>query len=116
MRRLPSPLRLPCSIPSSEISEVGTQARSIGTLPFRLKPFIRLVASATAEPCAVLLGEEDNAIFRQARKELAEGNGSIVPAYLTGTSLPHSESVLEEQSRSTNTTAAGGNASLMTLG
>ena len=88
----------------------------IGTLPFRLKPFIRLVASATAESCAVLLGEEDNAVFRQARKELAEGNGPIVPAYLTGTSLPHSESVLEEQSRSTNTTAAGGNASLMTLG
>ncbi|BCK76971.1 bifunctional proline dehydrogenase/pyrroline-5-carboxylate dehydrogenase [Acetobacter aceti NRIC 0242] len=88
----------------------------IETLPFRLKPFIRLVTSATAEPCAVLLGEEDNDAFRQARKELAEGNGPIVSAYLTGTSLPHSESVLEEQSRSTNTTAAGGNASLMTLG
>lgn len=84
-------------------------------LPDILRQAIRPVASATALPCSILLGEDDNAIFRSARRTLAEANGPIVSAFVTGTTLPSVEVVLEEQSRSINTTAAGGNASLMTL-
>ncbi|WP_081273909.1 bifunctional proline dehydrogenase/L-glutamate gamma-semialdehyde dehydrogenase PutA [Acetobacter pasteurianus] len=84
-------------------------------LPDILRQAIRPVASATALPCSILLGEDDNAIFRSARRTLAEANGPIVSAFVTGATLPSVEVVLEEQSRSINTTAAGGNASLMTL-
>jgi RHH-type proline utilization regulon transcriptional repressor/proline dehydrogenase/delta 1-pyrroline-5-carboxylate dehydrogenase len=84
-------------------------------LPDSLRSVIRPVADATTLPCAVLLAEEDNEAFRAARMALSEGNGPIVSAWLTGQALPSIENVLEEQSRSINTTAAGGNASLMTL-
>ncbi|GBQ21920.1 bifunctional proline dehydrogenase/pyrroline-5-carboxylate dehydrogenase [Acetobacter estunensis NRIC 0472] len=85
------------------------------SLPDSLRSAIRPVVDATTLPCAILLGEEDNEAFRAVRKALSNGNGPIVPAWLTGKALPSIESVLEEQSRSINTTAAGGNASLMTL-
>ncbi|MCH4143681.1 bifunctional proline dehydrogenase/L-glutamate gamma-semialdehyde dehydrogenase PutA [Acetobacter peroxydans] len=84
-------------------------------LPDSLRRVIRPVADATTLPCAVLLAEEDNDAFRAARKALSEGNGPIVSAWLTGQALPSIENMQEEQSRSINTTAAGGNASLMTL-
>lgn len=88
----------------------------VSTLPEVLRSAVRVVPNATTQAVSILLGEEDNDTFRTVRQVLAAGTGAIVSAYLTGQELPPAESVLEEQSRSINTTAAGGNASLMTLG
>ena len=88
---------------------------AITTLPPLLGRFVRPVSSATSLACGIILGETDNETFCATRAMLAAGNGPIVSAYLTKDSLPSIEAVLEEQSRSINTTAAGGNASLMTL-
>ncbi|MCI1438200.1 MAG: bifunctional proline dehydrogenase/L-glutamate gamma-semialdehyde dehydrogenase PutA [Acetobacter indonesiensis] len=85
-------------------------------LPDGVRSKVKLVASATAEPCAIMLSERDDAAFAAARQALATSNQPIVSAWITGATLPSVECVLEEQSCSINTTAAGGNASLMTLG
>ena len=87
----------------------------IATLPLLVQNAVTFVASATEKPCAVLLGERDDDAFAYARAALAEGDGPVVPAWITGEELPHVECVIEEQSRSINISAAGGNASLMTL-
>lgn len=85
-------------------------------LPDAVRARVRPVDSATAESCAVILSEKDDAAFAAARQALCDANRPIVSAWLTGDGLPHAECLLEEQSISINTTAAGGNASLMTLG
>ncbi|CEF55164.1 K00318 proline dehydrogenase [Acetobacter ghanensis] len=87
----------------------------LDALPASIRSFVRPVSSANSLPCSILLSEEDNDAFRATRTMLSAGNGPIVSAYITGEGLPSIEVVLEEQSRSINTTAAGGNASLMTL-
>nr|WP_240554470.1 bifunctional proline dehydrogenase/L-glutamate gamma-semialdehyde dehydrogenase PutA [Acetobacter cibinongensis] len=84
-------------------------------LPATLQNVIEIVSSATARPCAIVLAERDDEAFAAARKALSAGDYPIASAWITGTSLPGTECVLEEQSCSINTTAAGGNASLMTL-
>lgn len=87
------------------------------SLPDAIRTKVKLVASATAEPCAIVLSERDDAAFAAARQTLAGSNTApIASAWITGNELPSADCVLEEQSRSINTTAAGGNASLMTLG
>lgn len=87
------------------------------SLPDAIRTKVKLVASATAEPCAIVLSERDDAAFAAARQALAGSNTApIASSWITGNELPSAECVLEEQSRSINTTAAGGNASLMTLG
>lgn len=86
------------------------------SLPEAIRAKVKLVASATAEPCAIVLSERDDAAFAAARQALANSTAPIASAWITGNGLPSAECVLEEQSRSINTTAAGGNASLMTLG
>ncbi|MFT8518476.1 bifunctional proline dehydrogenase/L-glutamate gamma-semialdehyde dehydrogenase PutA [Acetobacter syzygii] len=87
----------------------------LSSLPAGIQHFVRPVSSAMSLPCSIILSEEDNEVFNTTRKTLSAGNGPIVSAYITGAGLPSIEAVLEEQSRSINTTAAGGNASLMTL-
>ncbi|WP_415507987.1 bifunctional proline dehydrogenase/L-glutamate gamma-semialdehyde dehydrogenase PutA [Acetobacter sp.] len=85
------------------------------SLPASLQKAIEIVSSATVEPCAIVLTERDDEAFTAARKALSAGDYPIASAWITGTGLPAAECVLEEQSCSINTTAAGGNASLMTL-
>lgn len=87
----------------------------VASLPVSIGQFVRPVSSAQSLACSILLSEEDNSAFRATRALLSAGNGPIVSAYVTKNGLPSIEAVLEEQSRSINTTAAGGNASLMTL-
>ena len=93
----------------------ATVLAAIATLPPSLGQYVRPVSSARSLECSILLGEADNEAFCATRTLLAAGNGPIVTAYITENALPPVEAVLEEQSRSINTTAAGGNASLMTL-
>ncbi|KXV74793.1 transcriptional regulator, partial [Acetobacter malorum] len=88
----------------------------IASLPDALQLVIRPVTSAKEEPCAIVLGEQDDAVFAEARKALSTSDRPIASAWLTAAGLPAPESVVEEQCRSINTTAAGGNASLMALG
>lgn len=85
------------------------------SLPASLQKAIEIVSSATVEPCAIVLAERDDEAFTAARTALSAGDYPIASAWITGTGLPAAECVLEEQSCSINTTAAGGNASLMTL-
>ncbi|MFT9088898.1 MAG: bifunctional proline dehydrogenase/L-glutamate gamma-semialdehyde dehydrogenase PutA [Acetobacter okinawensis] len=93
----------------------ATLLAAIASLPASIGQFVRPVSSAQSVACSILLSEEDNSAFCATRALLSTGNGPIVSAYITGSGLPSIEAVLEEQSRSINTTAAGGNASLMTL-
>ncbi|WP_408738873.1 bifunctional proline dehydrogenase/L-glutamate gamma-semialdehyde dehydrogenase PutA [Acetobacter okinawensis] len=93
----------------------ATLLAAIASLPASIGQFVRPVSSAQSVACSILLSEEDNSAFCATRALLSTGNGPIVSAYITGNGLPSIEAVLEEQSRSINTTAAGGNASLMTL-
>ncbi|MCX2559889.1 bifunctional proline dehydrogenase/L-glutamate gamma-semialdehyde dehydrogenase PutA [Acetobacter farinalis] len=88
----------------------------IASLPDVLRSVIRPVSTATEDPCALVLGEQDEAAFAAARAALGTGSRPIASAWLTADSLPHPESMVEEQCHSINTTAAGGNASLMALG
>ncbi|WP_369822993.1 bifunctional proline dehydrogenase/L-glutamate gamma-semialdehyde dehydrogenase PutA [Acetobacter sp. DsW_54] len=93
----------------------ATVLAAIATLPASIGQFVRPVSSAKSLTCSILLSDADNAAFNATRAQLAASNGPIVSAYITQNGLPSIEAVLEEQSRSINTTAAGGNASLMTL-
>ncbi|OUJ13026.1 bifunctional proline dehydrogenase/L-glutamate gamma-semialdehyde dehydrogenase PutA [Acetobacter okinawensis] len=93
----------------------ATLLAAVASLPASIGQFVRPVSSAQSVTCSILLSEEDNSAFCATRALLSTGNGPIVSAYITGSGLPSIEAVLEEQSRSINTTAAGGNASLMTL-
>ncbi|WP_408737569.1 bifunctional proline dehydrogenase/L-glutamate gamma-semialdehyde dehydrogenase PutA [Acetobacter okinawensis] len=93
----------------------ATLLAAIASLPASIGQFVRPVSSAQSVACSILLSEGDNSAFCATRALLSTGNGPIVSAYITGSGLPSIEAVLEEQSRSINTTAAGGNASLMTL-
>ncbi|MDE7546478.1 bifunctional proline dehydrogenase/L-glutamate gamma-semialdehyde dehydrogenase PutA [Acetobacter fabarum] len=93
----------------------ATVLTTLATLPVSTRQFVRPVSSARSLQCNILLSDTDNAAFCATRALLATGNGPVVSAYITQNGLPSVEAVLEEQSRSINTTAAGGNASLMTL-
>ena len=88
----------------------------IANLPDALQKVICPVSTATDKPCAIVLCEQDNAGFANARKALSASERPIASAWLTEKGLPAPENVVEEQCRSINTTAAGGNASLMALG
>ena len=72
-----------------------------------------------AEPCAAALVEGDSAMVGRIVEEVATLPGPIVSVHAaqSGQPLPYpTEWLLEEVSTSINTTAAGGNASLMMIG
>ncbi|NIJ65851.1 RHH-type proline utilization regulon transcriptional repressor/proline dehydrogenase/delta 1-pyrroline-5-carboxylate dehydrogenase [Sphingomonas leidyi] len=93
----------------------GNKGRLDGmALPHGLPPRVAAAfVPDAAEPLAAALVEGD--VVAVAR-ELAAMDGPIVPLLATGESGYPIELLLEEVSISINTTAAGGNASLMTIG
>jgi RHH-type proline utilization regulon transcriptional repressor/proline dehydrogenase/delta 1-pyrroline-5-carboxylate dehydrogenase len=74
--------------------------------------------SETAEgPIAAALVEGDAEVIRAASAEMAAREGMIVPVHVAGADGCYPQDwLLEERSTSINTTAAGGNASLMMIG
>ncbi|MCT6880188.1 MAG: trifunctional transcriptional regulator/proline dehydrogenase/L-glutamate gamma-semialdehyde dehydrogenase [Commensalibacter sp.] len=87
----------------------------INTLPSNLKSIIQRVKTVDERSCVVVLGEKDCPVFEEARKKLAVTPKGIVLAFDVDETHNPAEFLLEEQSISINTTAAGGNASLMTI-
>lgn len=63
----------------------------------------------------ILLGERDTDQFRDLQDKLSHSDQPVIPAFITGDKTINQENVLAEQACSINTTAAGGNASLMAL-
>lgn len=84
-------------------------------LPHYLQQEISKVKKADEKPCVVILGENDCPEFENARQALAFTDHGIVSAFEVDENLNPSDFLMEEQSISINTTAAGGNASLMTI-
>ncbi|CAI3926095.1 Proline dehydrogenase (PutA) (PDB:5KF6) [Commensalibacter communis] len=84
-------------------------------LPQQLVAQITKVNAANQKPCSVILGEKDFSEFEQARQKLSFTEHGIVSAFDVSENLNPSDFLMEEQSVSINTTAAGGNASLMTI-
>ncbi|WP_264784152.1 hypothetical protein, partial [Gluconacetobacter azotocaptans] len=74
-----------------------------------------LAQAAAARP-AVLLAEGDAPDLDAVLAALGEGDGPVVPVHVLTATGPLPEWLLEERLVSTNTTAAGGNASLMAIG
>jgi RHH-type proline utilization regulon transcriptional repressor/proline dehydrogenase/delta 1-pyrroline-5-carboxylate dehydrogenase len=69
-----------------------------------------------AGPFAGALVEGDAAAIREALGDIAMLPGPVVPVQVTGEGAMPLNWLLEEVSTSINTTAAGGNASLMAIG
>lgn len=84
-------------------------------LPHYLKEKITKVKKADEKPCVVILGENACPEFEDARQALAFTDHGIVSAFIVDDQHNPSDFLMEEQSISINTTAAGGNASLMTI-
>lgn len=84
-------------------------------LPHYLQKEITKVKKADEKPCVVILGENACPEFENARQTLAFTNHGIVSAFIVDEKHNPSDFLMEEQSTSINTTAAGGNASLMTI-
>lgn len=84
-------------------------------LPNQLATQITKVSSANEKSCVVILGEKNFPAFEQARQTLAFTDHGIVQSFDVDETLNPSDFLMEEQSISLNTTAAGGNASLMTI-
>ncbi|MBU0798745.1 MAG: trifunctional transcriptional regulator/proline dehydrogenase/L-glutamate gamma-semialdehyde dehydrogenase [Alphaproteobacteria bacterium] len=96
------------------------KAALLNTLPESVKPHI--VSDASTNYAAVLF-EGDSDALKTQNGILAERDGPIVPVYgvtrddlASGISDYPLDLLVEEQSISINTAAAGGNASLMTIG
>ncbi|MBN8939697.1 MAG: trifunctional transcriptional regulator/proline dehydrogenase/L-glutamate gamma-semialdehyde dehydrogenase [Rhizobiales bacterium] len=93
------------------------------SLPKELKGWIAPVTALTAEPFGAALFEGDSDNLRELNKQLAELPGPIVPVFgvarealAAGTEDYPIVWLLRERAVSTNTAAAGGNASLMSIG
>lgn len=84
-------------------------------LPHYLKEKITKIKKADEKPCVVILGENACPEFEDARQALAFTDHGIVSAFIVDDQHNPSDFLMEEQSISINTTAAGGNASLMTI-
>ncbi|MCF3640460.1 trifunctional transcriptional regulator/proline dehydrogenase/L-glutamate gamma-semialdehyde dehydrogenase [Rhizobium sp. TRM95111] len=101
------------------VVEAGNPAAAaLDDLPVGVSRRIRMVADWTAEPgLSVVLFEGDADTLAAIGKQAAARDGAIVPVYPR---LPAGDyplvRLLEERSVSINTTAAGGNANLMTIG
>jgi len=111
--------------PSTRAGMLGQMAAVLATgnrarietmaLPENLPPSVAQCFIADAShPFAACLVEGGGDAVRQACTELAQNEGPVVPVY-TGPG-PNLCWLLEEVSTSINTTAAGGNASLMAIG
>jgi RHH-type proline utilization regulon transcriptional repressor/proline dehydrogenase/delta 1-pyrroline-5-carboxylate dehydrogenase len=77
------------------------------------------LAGGNDSPCAAMLVEGDSARVIAAAQEAAAQPGAIMPVHAAeaGRPVPYTlDWLLEEVSTSINTTAAGGNASLMMIG
>ncbi|CAD7339833.1 trifunctional transcriptional regulator/proline dehydrogenase/L-glutamate gamma-semialdehyde dehydrogenase [Sphingomonadales bacterium 56] len=89
-------------------------------LPDDLPPHVAAAFSAWADgPCSVVLVEGDGMTVARAVAEAAAMPGPIIPVHAADQDQPlayHCDWLLEEVSVSINTTAAGGNASLMMIG
>ncbi len=88
-------------------------------LPVDLPPALAASFTTQAEPVAVALAEGGPERVMALAQELAEADGPIVPLHAAPTGRTGCYAVdllLEEVSTSINTTAAGGNASLMMIG
>ena len=89
-------------------------------LPDDLPPNVAAAFSASAiGPCSVILVEGDRIAVAQAVAEAAAAPGPIISVHAAEQDQPlayHCDWLLEEVSISINTTAAGGNASLMMIG
>lgn len=88
-------------------------------LPVDLPPALARSFTTQAEPVAVALAEGGPERISALAQEIAEADGPIVPLHAVPTGAVGSypiDLLLEEVSTSINTTAAGGNASLMMIG
>ncbi|MDF7777384.1 trifunctional transcriptional regulator/proline dehydrogenase/L-glutamate gamma-semialdehyde dehydrogenase [Sphingomonas sp. AOB5] len=98
----------------------GNRGRIEGmALPAGLPVEVVAAFADSAEPASVALVEGDAARVAAAVKAAAALPGPIVSVHVAETGRPlayHCDWLLEEVSISTNTTAAGGNASLMMIG
>ncbi|QCI64116.1 trifunctional transcriptional regulator/proline dehydrogenase/L-glutamate gamma-semialdehyde dehydrogenase [Phreatobacter stygius] len=93
------------------------------SLPKDLKDWITPVADIAAEPFGAALFEGDSDTLRELNQKLAELAGPIVPVFGVAREALASGAedypivwLLRERAVSTNTAAAGGNASLMSIG
>ena len=92
-------------------------------VPDAVKPLIQPVEDVAKAACAALLFEGDSDALMALNRALAERPGAIVPVHgVTRADLAEGRDdyplfmLLEERAVSINTAAAGGNASLMTIG
>jgi len=85
-------------------------------LPAGLPPRVAAAFAHGDEPIAAALVEGDAAQVAAVAQELAERDGPIVTLLTPSPAGYPTDLLLEEVSISINTTAAGGNASLMTIG
>jgi RHH-type transcriptional regulator, proline utilization regulon repressor / proline dehydrogenase / delta 1-pyrroline-5-carboxylate dehydrogenase len=98
-------------------------ATLLAAMPQALRNEVMQVDDPTALPCAVALVEGDSDGLRDLNRELAGMDGPIIPVFGVGSDalVAGTEDFplvwfLRETSISINTAAAGGNASLMTIG
>ncbi|PYD48174.1 trifunctional transcriptional regulator/proline dehydrogenase/L-glutamate gamma-semialdehyde dehydrogenase [Novacetimonas pomaceti] len=96
----------------------GTQAETawLSALPPQIATRVRHVPDIHQQTCAVVIGTQDDGNFQEITRGLAQGTGAIAPVFLMNGDGPGREFLMEEQCCSTNTAAAGGNASLMSVG
>ena len=92
-------------------------------VPEAAKALIQPVEDVAKAACAALLFEGDSDALMALNRALAERPGAIVPVHgVTRADLAEGRDdyplfmLLEERAVSINTAAAGGNASLMTIG
>ncbi len=85
------------------------------TLPESLSRFIGIAEDRAAARFDVVLFDGSDAALRSINEEMAARDGSIVPVY-TSCDGYRLEWLVRERSISTNTAAAGGNATLMSIG
>jgi RHH-type proline utilization regulon transcriptional repressor/proline dehydrogenase/delta 1-pyrroline-5-carboxylate dehydrogenase len=97
---------------------VGEPSPLIAQLPSEVRGRVRtLAAGHRLAGIAAVLFEGDSDTLHQLNRRIAELPGAIVPVFTPSNEGDYPiEFLLEEKSISTNTAAAGGNASLMTLG
>ncbi|WP_282757679.1 bifunctional proline dehydrogenase/L-glutamate gamma-semialdehyde dehydrogenase PutA [Komagataeibacter saccharivorans] len=88
----------------------------LAELPPELAPHIRKVSDLQELACPVVMSVQDDALFRHVTETLAKGSGMIASTFLIDPDILHREFLIEEHSTSTNTAAAGGNATLMAIG
>ncbi|KZD03505.1 trifunctional transcriptional regulator/proline dehydrogenase/L-glutamate gamma-semialdehyde dehydrogenase [Oceanibaculum pacificum] len=99
------------------------QAGLLADLPQAVKLYVESVEDAAKADVAALLFEGDSDALQARNRALADRPGALVPVYgVTAADVAAGRDdyplhlLVEEQSVSINTAAAGGNASLMTIG